>query len=676
MKRLLTISFFLICLFFIQTGPVFSVERNNNGEVFDLGDVLISEKGGTVNLATTVSVVSSEEIEQMGANNVADVLERIPGIDVQIGGKGQSSLKLRGFNQDDIKVLIDGVPAHESYYGSLDLNQIPVDSIARIDVTKGASSVLYGANTMGGVINIITKKGGKIPVTKATISIGDNSTRNYIIEHGAAIGKINYWLTGSLRSSDGYSLSDSFDPDNNRTGLGTEYNEDGGIRDLSDYTQKTLNAKIGYEPDENSKLYLSFDYHENEKGCYTEGGHYWEFNKWNQWHINLVGEHEFSKLLTMKARFFYVDHDDTLEDVSWDKNHTTSRKWFETSAYEDYSSGWEVHSYLNFGRLSLLKIGVNYLIDNHKQQDFLDANSYDVIKGRKNIGFQEKEEYKATTFTVAVEDEIKATENMTIIVGVSNDVYTPKKAHKQTVPGEISTTNPQIGIVYNTAEGLTLHSSIGNKTRFPQLKELYSTMGGGNPDLKPQKTTAIEVGASKSFGNNMSSTVSIFQNDIKDKISSVNISGDKFNVNMGESKVLGMEVEIGFLAFDQLKTELNYTYLSSKEKADSNNEERDSANTPAHKMNLDLAYQFEFGLWTFLQASYTGDQIEYDDNDVEQDIDSFFLINAKFRQSLKSLVTMDLEVFMEIKNIADVDYEEGSGPMPGRSMLVGITGRF
>jgi len=73
-------------------------------------------------------------------------------------------LTLRGFDQKDVKVLIDGVPAHVSYNGSLDLSQIPVETIAKNEVVKGASSVLYGSNTMGGSSTSLPKKVVKNPI--------------------------------------------------------------------------------------------------------------------------------------------------------------------------------------------------------------------------------------------------------------------------------------------------------------------------------------------------------------------------------------------------------------------------------------------------------------------------------------------------------------------------------
>ena len=399
MRKGVLLSFVISGIIIMQAAPIFAEETATVGETFDLGQVLVTGKKGNVDLATTVSVVSSEDIERQGAQNVAEALDQVPGIDIQMGSKGHASLKLRGFDQQDVKVLIDGVPAHEAYFGSLDLDQIPVDAIATIEVTKGASSVLYGSNTMGGVINIITKKGGEKPVTSFVTSFGENSTHNFSANHGASVGRFNYWLTYSYRGTDGFELSDDFDKNNDSTGLGTEFNEDGGLRDLSDFTKRTLNAKVGYEYDADSRLYLSFDYHNNEKGCTTGNDRYWAFTEWDQWHFNLTGEHDLTDMLTMKARLFYVKHDDTLKDVSWDDDHATARKWFEESSYDDYSIGGELQSYVDFGQWSLLKIGVNYLKDNHKQQDFLDAESLEVKKGEASPGLAAEEKYESETYS-------------------------------------------------------------------------------------------------------------------------------------------------------------------------------------------------------------------------------------------------------------------------------------
>jgi outer membrane cobalamin receptor len=180
----------IVCSFisiFIIAIPSLAQEEEAGALVFELGEVVVTAKKEAVSLATTVTEISARDINAQGAQTVAQVLDLIPGVDVQTGGKGQSFVHIRGFEQEDVKVLIDGVPAHEAYFGSLDLSLIPVDSIAKITVTKGASSVLYGANTMGGVINIITKKGGKEPVTEFTTSFGDYNTEQQVGRKGFGI---------------------------------------------------------------------------------------------------------------------------------------------------------------------------------------------------------------------------------------------------------------------------------------------------------------------------------------------------------------------------------------------------------------------------------------------------------------------------------------------------------
>ncbi len=167
----------------------------------------------------------------------------------------------------------------------------------------------YGANTMGGVINIITRRGTVKPTTDLTASFGDYDTKNLSVSHGGSHGVVNYWLNYSFRESDGVRLSDDFDP-NGKFGVGTETDEDGGKIDGSDYTKQSVNAKIGFLPSENTQAYLTLNYIKNEKGIPNND---WHFEDWQQYQISLVGEHRVNENLRLKARSFYVDHKDSLK---------------------------------------------------------------------------------------------------------------------------------------------------------------------------------------------------------------------------------------------------------------------------------------------------------------------------------------------------------------------------
>ncbi len=655
-----------ICLWLVF--PAWGQEDKAAEEVFELGEVVVTEERETVNLATTVSEVTLNDLKAQGAQTVADALEFLPGVDISTGGKNQRHVSIRGFAQDNVKVLIDGVPAHEAYFRTLDLSMIPVDAIAKITVTKGATSVLYGPNTMGGVVNIVTKKGGKEPFTSLNTAVGDYDTRHAIFNHGGMIGNIDYWLTYGYRESDGYPLSDDFDEDDKWVGEDSPYHEDGGKRDLSYYIKRTLNAKIGYNPDDDTRLYLTFDYHNNERGVPTEYNRYWAFTRWDQWDINLVGEKTLNDIFTVKGKVFYVDHDDKLRDVSHG-DMQTERKWFEWSSYDDYSVGGDLQTHIQLADWNLLKIGFNYIRDHHEQEEYLDDECMGVIRGWDQPGIQPEEEYEADTYSIGIEDEIHLSDNLSMVLGVSYDYYDPTEAHDQPTPDSTDELNPQIGVVYGLTHKTQLHASVGKKTRFPHLMELYSEHAGGNPDLDAQETIAYEVGAEHNFLANLKGSLTYFYNDIDDLIEQVEAGDEEVDVykNIGEANIQGVEAQIDYLITKNCQLGMNYTYLSTEDE----DNHRDLPNRPRHKLNLDARYHFDFGLSAFMQASYVEEQFEYTRSGEKHEYPDYLLLDAKLTQDMGNWWGVNSKIFFQMTNLTDKDYEEGR-PMPGRNFLAGL----
>jgi len=676
-------EFFIAAMLVLLLTPCTWAQDNPSSEsdngVFKLGEIFVTAKHEKVDVATTVTTFSQEDLKAQGAQNLAEALDQLPGLDTQMGGKGETKVNIRGFDQDEVKLLIDGVPVYEQYFRTLDLSLIPTDAISKIVVTKGASSVLYGANTMGGVINVITKKGSKEPVTDLITSYGNNRTQAYIFNHGAAIGDFNYWITASYRSSDGFELSDDFNEDNQYTGIGTQYNEDGGTRDASDYIKRTINAKIGYEPDADTEVYLSFDYHNNERGVPTEFNRYWYFTKWDQWHANLVGQKTLSDLLTLKARAFYTKHIDELTDSSWDADHSSTndgnRKWFETSEYDGFSEGLELQSSFDLGDASLVKIGLSYTKDNTKQKEYYDQECFSVIRGWDSLGDQPVEEYEIDMYTIAIEDEINPTDKLSLVIGASYDNSDPKKASDggvdlENMPEGASTFNPQAGLVYYATDNTSIHTSVGKKTRFPHMKELYSNYAGGNPDLDEQTTIAYEIGADHSFGDKITGSVVYFYNDIKDLIDRKTVNDEKIYINVDDAVSQGVEVVLDMNVTDSLYAGANYTYLSTKDKET----DRGLPYRPRHKLNLDLRYAFPFGLTANVQGSYT--QRQFDDEDPARKLPDFFLLNARMEQKISLTQKIGTTLFVEGSNLTDLNYDEGSGPEAGRMYKAGLALKF
>ena len=118
-------------------------------------------------IGSSVSVITQDEIEKQGNKSLRDILDGQPGVTVtESGGPGGAvSVNMRGANTNHTAVLVDGVRVNDptSVSGDLDLSIVPLQTIERIEIVRGPQSALYGSDAIGGVINIITKKGEKGP---------------------------------------------------------------------------------------------------------------------------------------------------------------------------------------------------------------------------------------------------------------------------------------------------------------------------------------------------------------------------------------------------------------------------------------------------------------------------------------------------------------------------------
>ncbi len=169
-------------------------------------------------LGVALSVITGEDFKTYHYSTVDDAFRNIPGVNVtQLGSYGKtSSLSIRGANANQVLILVDGVRVSSPTLGQTDLSDISPDLIDRIEVIRGGQATLYGADAIGGVVNIITKKG-----TGPFSAIVENTGGNYdTFQNRASINGtykiVNYSLYGSHLESNGQFKNDT--SDNNAAG--------------------------------------------------------------------------------------------------------------------------------------------------------------------------------------------------------------------------------------------------------------------------------------------------------------------------------------------------------------------------------------------------------------------------------------------------------------------------
>lgn len=147
-------------------------------------------------LGASVTVIPAEDIQSFGTKSLADVLRGTPGLNItESGGPGSlTNVSLRGSNPGQTLVLIDGIRVGDasSTDGALDFGALSAVDIERIEVVRGPQSALYGSDAMGGVINIITRKGERTPRRSVQVEAGSYGTISSTGAVSGATDKVSY----------------------------------------------------------------------------------------------------------------------------------------------------------------------------------------------------------------------------------------------------------------------------------------------------------------------------------------------------------------------------------------------------------------------------------------------------------------------------------------------------
>jgi outer membrane receptor protein involved in Fe transport len=584
--------------------------------------VVEAERPQDVPLSTT-SMILKDKIEALHPRNLADVLSYSSGTFVSVGSKNEFHLKIRGFEGQRIALLYDGIPIYEPYFNSFDLKTITTEEIENIKVVKGASSVLYGPNAMGGIVNVITRR----PVPP---SFSLTSSYN---SHEA----FNLASTGSLRWGKVF-LSGFFSYDK---ADGFKWNRDGSqiLRENSDYERANFTGKVYFYPNENSEILFETGYYTSEYGIPAATEYYrsrfWRFKDWDRWQFNLGGTFSFFKRGSLKVRSYYVRHFNVLDaykgpdynDLQWE------------STYKNDSYGAFILGTLPFASQNEWKFSLNFRDDKVRTQD--------------DVG-EAWEEFQHQTISLGLESHFRLNPKWRFIAGASLD-------HLRKFTGENKTSlNPIAGLNFNPSDYADIRISISQKSRFPSMRSLYSSQGG-NPDLNHERGTSYEVGFL--YERDFLLSGAVFYNKIKDLIQSVRlIDGSRTNMNIGQAHIAGFEMEFS-KAFQWFDLSMNYTYLDGVNE----DEDRPLDLVPKSQLNFVMNANGPKSTKFTLSGLYVSSAEVLIFEDIVR-IPGYFVLNAVF-----SVRISNVDIFLKAENLLDKYYVTEPGyPMKARTLALGF----
>jgi len=501
---------------------------------------------------SSVSVITRADIERLQPLSVPDLLAGLPGMSfANTGGYGQqTSLFMRGTNSTHTLLLVDGVRVASVSAGLAAFEQIPVEQIERIEIVRGPRSSLYGADAIGGVIQIFTRRGTRDGGLQPSFSVTTGSDNLLRGQAGLSGGSEHAWYNLGVGAQYTRGINAC------RIGAGVVFA--GCFTDEPDrdaYRNKNLSASGGYRWDDGAELTgtwlrslgeIHFDgsYQNRSRTLQQVAGSSFSFNPLEAWKTTLsVGQN--------------LDRYDNYENRDF-VGYIYSRR---------NQASWQ--NDLSVASNQLLTLGVDW------QGEHIDSDTGFLASRRNNTGGYVQ--YQGTFGR--------------------NEVQLSARRDHNGQFGNHNTGAAAWG--YRFGHGLRLSASYGSAFHAPTFNDLYYPYGSGNPDLKPEKSRSAELGLSQQR-DAWHWALNAYQTRIDQLIA---LDSNYFPSNISKARIRGVEGQFGAnLAGWQLQGYVGW--LQPRNEDGGVNDGRTLPRRPGRTARVDLDRRFgAFGVGATVNAA-------------------------------------------------------------------------
>lgn len=519
---------------------VTAVQAKEPQQIFTLDPMVVTAtryEKRDVEIAASTEIFTKEDLENTGATNVVNALSNALGVafttygpDGSSQGSKNSNITIRGMDRGTL-VLINGSPLNLN--GRYNLEDLPLDSVGRIEIVRGGGSVLYGSEAIGGVINIITADGVK---NKVTVSAGSNDRQQYEASYQA--GKLS---------------------------LAASHKHWGKSSKISELLTSSKNMNYYLKDMNKDSIFLNykFDNKSNLMLQHTESEKSHDYFFGNGYADNLVGKNRYNRNYEYDKTFIQYNYNDGI----WHGNAYYNEAKSETGKTDFYSSSGSDKGYPKYSH------------DKDKNYSYgFDLNrTWKVNKGKYLAGITfQKESYNPDEYA----NEAWSRNNYSIYAQYdrsfddrNNLIISGRQSWGELAEETIDNFSGQIQYIHKLTDNQSLYTSVGQSYRMPYLRELYSSGKGyltGNNKLKPEKGIHYEAGWKKETKSHMWK-VAFFNYFIKDNIDyTLSDSGQSYCTNQ-DVKNTGVEASVKYQGDDGFSYNFGIAYGDPKAKTKRDN---------------------------------------------------------------------------------------------------------
>jgi iron complex outermembrane receptor protein len=646
------------------------VADTNNG-AFNLGTVTVTAPpdSGFARLGTTVT---SEALRDTDVKNVAQAASTVPGVAFsRVGPRNEQAVFVRGFDLRQVPVFLDGMPVYVPYDGYVDLGRFLTFDAAQVTVEKGFSSVLYGPNTLGGAINVVSRRPTR--ELEGSVGMGVRMDRrgefpeNFgYLNVGTLQGRFYYQGSVSYDTARFFTLPESFD------GKATQPE---GKRVRSNTSDWQLLQRVGFVPyaDRSDEYSVTYAVQEGKKGMPVYAGshtnvvtpRYWNCPQWDKESVMFASRTEVTDDLTFRSRAFWDSYQNIFDSYD-DASYTTqTKKYAFHSVYNDYTVGGSGTLDYRLDERTTASASVMLKDDVHREHN----------RGEPTRHFEDQ------AWSFGAEIVHRLLPDLELTAGTRYDYrrtlqaedYNSKTKAVSSFPLEdMDAWNGQLGAIYHVDKNNEVYATYAHNTRLPTMKDRFSYKLGTaipNPGLGPETADNFELGARGRINERITYSTGVFCDFIQDTIQSVAIAPNtNQSQNVGSSRIVGWDLGTEVEIVKALSVGGSYTLLQRENLSNSTIKPTD---TPKNILTVFLSWKPLEHLELRPEMVYESGR--YSSSDGVQQTSPFAIFNVMARYEI--LTGLDVQVGVD--NIGDRLYEVSEGyPEAGRTYYARANYRF
>lgn len=615
-------------------------------------------------------VLDHEALQEIQPVATADVFRNLTGVSLRTNSRGESVVRIRGSEERQTLVFLDGAPLATPWDGRADLALLPAGLVDRIEITRGVVPIEYGANAVAGAVDLFTYQpdiGGDIRAEAQQGSLGAlnlNALVGATYESGWSL------VAGGARiERDAERIADkssiAFDPSQNRERTNTD------MTGSSAYLATTYAAS-------SFLVRASLLHADVARGVAAQGDldpavssvRFWRTPEWRLTQATLNGTWDLRENLGLRVTGWRQWFDQTI-DAYTDYSYSSLQA---REQGQDDTLGGRLALSLDLDRTKLR------LVSTAQESTHDNLESETVTGDAAGLVPGPVLRYRQRLTTVGAEADVRLSDDLTSTFGIGVDrASTPLTGDKPSQPS-LSATSWSAGLRWRSSDDWTTTLTIGERSRFPTPRELYGAALGRfllNPDLRPERSLLTDLNITHYPSEQLSLDVGIWFNDSEDTLSQRTVDDDgtsrRQRYNTNGSVTYGVEGAATWFAREDFRLEFSAALQDGEVARDDNGERPFLLQRPDAQLRAALDWQASDRVDLRAEVQYTGSAYDLADDGSPVRLPDATVLNLRGFLRVGQWWGRDVHLTASVDNATDALVLPQLGlPAPGRLYRVGI----